>query len=98
MPFRLETMPIEAALQVWTPDPFAQLRQQLLCKLLLDPEHLTKECSEQLPWCGQRLDHRARPLPGAGDPYTRCTGVSRAARLRSHPLNLIRVMPAKGGR
>ena len=36
-------------------------------------------------------------VPGARDPYTRSTGVSRAARLRSHPSNLIRVMPAKGG-
>src|SRR3954464_14828599 len=80
MPFRFETMPIEAALQVWRPGPFAQLRQYLFCKLLLDPDHLPKECSEQRPWCGQRLGHRARPLPGASDPYTRVhRGVARGA-------------------
>src|SRR5262249_27415044 len=39
----------------------------------------------QCGWC---------PAPG---PYTRSTGVPRGARLRSHPSNLIRVMPAKGG-
>ena len=40
----------------------------------------------------------ARQRAQAPGSYTRATGVPRATRLRSHPSNLIRVMPAKGGR
>ena len=88
-------VPLEAALQVDRVRPLEQLGQYLLGEPELDPEHLTQPLREQLARIRQRLGHYAPPSP-TGRPYTRSTGVPPAERLRSHPSNLIRVMPAKG--
>src|SRR5436190_10442138 len=93
---RLDEMPAEARPQVGRVRLLAQPRQHVVGQLALDPEHLAQARRQQLARCGQLPGHRARRSPGLGS-YTRGTGVPPWRRLRSHPSNLIRVMPAKGG-
>jgi hypothetical protein len=97
VPLRLEEVPLEAALQVDRVRLLGQLGLHLPGELQLDPQHLAQPRREEFARIRQQLCHRAHPFPPAG-PYTHRTGVPRAARLRSHPSNLIRVMPAKGGK
>ena len=95
MTLGLDEMPVEAAPQVRRMRLSAQPRQHLLRKLPLGPEHPAQVRGEELAWRRQLVRHTARRSQRLR--FVHWVDRGAATRLRSHPSNLIRVMPAKGG-